>query len=284
MSPKLKVILSMIIWGSIGVFVKHINLPSMELAFLRALIASIVLGFVFPRFKTKSDSTNMKRNILLLVISGFAIGLNWVLLFNAYNYTTVSNATLSYYFAPVFVILMSPVILRERLTKSKILSSAAAMAGLFLIVNAQSQGGTASLNHTKGIAFGLMAAALYAGVVLLNKYIKGVSGYLATLIQMAASTLVLLPFVIYRNNIHLESSSTVLLILILGVVHTGFAYLLYFSGIKDIKAQSAAILSYIDPITAVIFGTVLLGEPLSLLQIVGGALILGSTLWGERTS
>jgi RarD protein len=282
MSPMLKIIISMVIWGSIGVFVKNINHPSMELAFLRAVIASLFLALMAPRFKEKSDSKNLKRNIALLILSGTAIGFNWILLFNAYNYTTVSNATLSYYFAPVFVILLSPIVLKERLTLFKILSSLGAMLGLFLIANSQASSPGAEVNHLKGIGFGIAAAGLYASVVLLNKYIKGVSGYTATLVQMTTSALVLLPFIIFRGNQNIGSLRSAGLILIQCIVHTGIAYLLYFSGIKGIEAQRAALLSYIDPITAVIFGTVFLSEPLGPTQIIGGVLILGSTLLGER--
>ncbi|TDT63293.1 DMT family transporter [Fonticella tunisiensis] len=278
----IKIIISMVIWGSIGIFVKNINLPSVELAFLRAVIASTVLALVYPMFKSQRDSENLKENILLLILSGGAIGANWILLFKAYNYTTISNATLSYYFAPVFVILLSPVVFKEKLTKSRLIAAAGAMIGLFLIVNNQSQASVSSPNHLKGIAFGLMAAGLYGSVVLLNKYIKGISGYMMTLIQISTSALVLLPFIIYRSALTITNLKNLLLIAVLGIVHTGLAYLLYFSGIKELEVQRAAILSYIDPIAAIIFGTIFLAEPLNLYQIIGGFLILGSTFIGER--
>lgn len=277
-----KIIISMIIWGSIGIFVKNINLPSVELAFLRAVIASAVLALVYPMFKSQRDSENLKENILFLILSGGAIGANWILLFKAYNYTTISNATLSYYFAPVFVILLSPVVFKEKLTKSRLIAAAGAMIGLFLIVNNQSQSSASSTNHLKGIAFGLMAAGLYGSVVLLNKYIKGISGYMMTLIQISTSAIVLLPFIIYRSTLTITNLKNLLLIAVLGVVHTGLAYLLYFSGIKGLEVQRAAILSYIDPIAAIIFGRIFLAEPLNLYQMIGGFLILGSTFIGER--
>jgi len=283
-----KVIIAMIIWGSIGLFVKNIDLPSMEIAFLRAIIASFILILSMPLVKRSRKNNTLsvelpsKKDILLLILSGAAMGLNWVLLFQAYKFTTISNATLSYYFAPMFVILFSPLILKEKLTLKKILGAFGAMVGLFIILNNQSTSSAISYDHIKGVTFGLSAAFLYASVILLNKYIKGFSGYQRTVVQICISALVLLPLIISRNNIHIESSTTLILVLIVGVIHTGLAYLLYFSSIKDLKAHTAALLSYIDPISAIVFGTIFLKEPITIWHFVGGALILLSTFISDK--
>jgi drug/metabolite transporter (DMT)-like permease len=281
MKSILQIVIAMVIWGSVGIFVKFIDMPSLEIAFLRAVIASGFLALAGIWLKRKDKSSYSKRNLLLLIGSGAAIGLNWVLLFQAYKYTTVSNATLSYYFAPVFVILLSPVVLKEKITPLKIFSAVGAMAGLFLILSNQSNSVGGQFNHVKGMMFGLSAAVLYASVVLLNKYIKDFSGYEMTLIQMSTASIVLLPFIIARGNLHIGGLSTALLVLVVGIVHTGIAYLIYFSAIKNVRAQSAAILSYIDPVSAIIFGTLILAEPVNGMQILGGLLILGSTFIGE---
>lgn len=282
MKSTIQIIISMIIWGSLGIFVKYIAMPSLEIAFLRAVVAAgflLIIG-IFNRKKNKSIYSGKK--ILLLAASGAAIGLNWVLLFQAYKYTTISNATLSYYFAPVFIILLSPVVLKEKLTPVKLLSVFGALAGLFLILSNQSQSSVGQYNHMLGMSFGILAAVLYAGVVLLNKYIKGLSGFDMTFIQITTAALILLPFIISRGQLHFEGINTLLLVLIIGIVHTGIAYLIYFSAIKNIKAQSAAILSYIDPVSAILLGTIILGEPVNIIQLLGGLLILGSTFIGER--
>lgn len=282
MSPMIKIIVSMVIWGSIGIFVNFIKIPSMELAFLRAVIAALVLGIASPLLSSKEDGKHIRRNLPILIFSGVAIGVNWIFLFTAYKYTTIANATLSYYFAPVFIVLLSPFIFKERLTKIKIASLAASMLGLFLILSNQSNVSASSSDHIKGIFFGIMAASLYAGVVILNKFVKGLSGYMMTLIQISAAALVLLPFVVYRSQISFSGIREIILVIIVGIVHTGLAYVLYFSAIKDVKVQTAAILSYIDPITAVMFGTIFLIQPINLYQIIGGILILGATFAGNR--
>ncbi|MBU3110256.1 DMT family transporter [Clostridium lacusfryxellense] len=283
MKNKIKIISSMFIFGSIGIFVKNINLPSIEIAFLRALIGSLFLLCAGFMMKHKLSIKLIKENILILTLSGVALGLNWILLFQAYKYTTVSNSTLSYYFAPIFVIMLAPVILKEKLTLIKILCVIVAMSGLFLIVSVGGDNITDSSNHLLGITYGLCAAVLYASIILMNKFIKDLSGFESTLIQLAIATLVLLPIIIYRGNIHVSKISSVawIFILIVGVLHTGISYLMYFSSIQELKGQSIAILSYIDPISAVILASIFLGETITLIKIIGGVLILGSTFLSE---
>lgn len=284
MNAKLKMIISLLIFGSIGVFVKNIDLPSTAIALLRGIIGSIFLICAGLLIHQKISLKLIKENLLILIVSGVGLGLNWVLFFQAFKYTTVPNATLSYYFAPVFVMILSPFILKEKLTPIKIFCIIMAMAGLLLIVNVGGPSIDGSYNHIKGILFGLAAASAYATVVLMNKFIKNLSGFETTLAQLAVASVVLMLSVLYENNLNLAGigTKTWLFILVLGVIHTGVGFLLYFSSMKELNAQSIAILSYIDPISAVIIAAVLLGETMTPIQILGGVLILGATFLSER--
>lgn len=279
----LKIMVAMLIFGSIGVFVKSIGLSSMEIAFLRAIIGSIFLIFISFFMRQRLSVKDIKANMLLLIFSGAAIGSNWILLFQSYKYTTISNATLSYYFAPIFVILLAPFILKEKLTLVKVLSAIMAMIGLAFILNMENMS-DGTYDHLKGILYGLSAAVLYASVVLMNKFMKNLTGLETTLIQLMIAGIVLLPSLIIKNSLDWTrvTYKSWVLILVLGIVHTGIAYYLYFSSIKDLKGQSIAILSYIDPISAVIIASIILGENISFMQIIGGILILGSTFMSEK--
>lgn len=274
----------MLIFGSIGVFVKNINLPSAELAFFRAIIGSLFLVCACFFKSEKISFMKIKKNLLLLIISGIALGLNWIFLFQAYKYTTIPNATLSYYFAPMFVIILSPLVLKEKLTFAKIGCIIMALVGLFLILNMGNNTTTVFYNHLKGIMYGLLGAVLYASVVLMNKFIKNLSGFETTLIQLVMSAVVLLLSILYNNNLNIAviSRKAWIFILVVGIVHTGIAYLLYFTSIKKLSGQSIAILSYIDPISAVLISSIFLGETMTLMQMAGGILILGSTFLSER--
>lgn len=283
MKSKLQIALAMITWGSLGLFVKNIDMPSMEIAFFRAIIASLILFSVGLFNKELDIKKYSKQNLILLIGSGIAMGINWVLLFQAYKFTTIANATLSYYLAPIFVVLAAPFILKEKLSLKKILSALGALIGLFIILKIQPASDKISLNNSLGIIYGLAAALLYSTVIFLNKSVKGLSGYDRTIIQLIASGVVLVPFIIVRQSIHFSSTSSLVFALILGIVHTALAYLLYFGGIKDTPVHSAAILSYIDPISALIFGALFLGETMSLIQGMGGALILLSTFFAGES-
>lgn len=284
LSARAGLCLSMAVFGTIALFTRAIPLSSGELALLRAVMAACFVS-IYMRAKGQRISLAAIRPALpLLLLSGVAMGFNWILLFEAYRYTTVSNATLSYYFAPVIVTAVSSLLFREKMSKLQLLCFIMSTLGLALIVGVHDL--AASGTHITGILFGLGAACLYATVILLNKRIKTVSGLERTLVQFIAAILVLTPYVLTTSGIHLDALnlSGALCLLVLGLVHTGMAYCIYFSSLKDLSGQEAAILSYIDPLVAVLISVLALGEAMTPAQAVGGALILGFTLLNERVS
>lgn len=210
------------------------------------------------------------------------MGINWILLFEAYKYTTISAATLSYYFAPVIVMLVCPILFSEKMTKKQILCFVMSTAGLVLIIGFDGIGKTGT--DFIGILFGLGAAVFYATVVLLNKFIKNVAGIQRTLLQFLAAILILLPYVAATGTSGIAKLDPlgVVCLLTVGLIHTGVTYCMYFSALKELKGQEAAILSYIDPLVAVFMSVFILGESIKWLQLLGGALILGFTLWNEK--
>ena len=274
--------LSMAIFGTIGLFVRAIPLPSSEVAMCRAVLATVAIGLYLLITGQKIRFEGMRRELILLVLSGIAMGFNWILLFEAYKYTTVSVATLSYYAAPVIITFVSATLFREKLTKRGILCFVMSTLGILLITVS---GGGMSGNGTNhiGIMFGLGAAVLYATVVLLNKFIKNVGGIQRTFLQFVAAAVTLLPYVLLTGGIHLAELDARgwIFLLIVGLLHTGVAYCMYFSSLQYVPGQEAAVLSYIDPLVAVILSVTVLHEGMSLLQVVGGAMILGFTLLNE---
>ncbi len=285
MKSKIQFLLSMIIFGTIGVFVRYIDLSSSEIALLRGLIGSLFLMTVMFMMKKKISWVLVKVNALVLLLSSIALGGNWIFLFQAYKHTTISNAALSYYFAPVFVLILSPLVLKEKLSTKKIICIGVAMLGMLLIVG---NGGlsTSGLDDLIGIGYGLMAAVFYASLMLFNKFIKNMDGLETTLIQLGTATLLLIPYVFFTEGFGIleVSSSSIPFILILGIVHTGIGFLLFFSGMQKLKGQSIAALSYVDPITSLVISAVILQEQMTFVQMLGGALLLGSTFVSENKS
>lgn len=272
---------SMVIFGTLGLFTRHIALSSGALALCRAVLAALLVGVRLAVTRQLPDPRAIRKELPLLLLSGAAMGINWILLFQAYRYTTISAATLSYYFAPVLVTLACPVLFRERLTRRQVLCFVMSTLGLVLLTGVGDL--SAGSGHLLGIAFGLGAAAFYAAVMLLNKFIRNVTGLHRTLVQFLAAILVLTPYVACTGGVQLGALDGPgwLCLLVVGLVHTGVTYCLYFSSLKELRGQEAAMLSYIDPLVAVLVSVLVLGESITPVQLAGGALILGFTLWNE---
>lgn len=282
MNPRLMLIASMAIFGTLGLFVRNIPISSGELALYRAVLAALLIAVFLLVTKQKIPFANIKKEVPLLLSSGVAMGINWILLFEAYKYTTVSVATLSYYFAPVIVTIVCPVFFKEKLTGKQIICFVMSTLGLVLITGI---GDVSGGSDFIGILFGLGAAVFYATVILLNKFIKNVEGIHRTFLQFLSAIVILIPYVIITSGVTLGNLGGVgwMNLLIVGLVHTGMTYCMYFSSLKELPGQKAAILSYIDPLIAVLVSVTILGETMTWWQVIGGILILGFTLWNEMT-
>lgn len=282
MNPRLMLIASMTIFGTLGPFVRNIPVSSGELALYRAVLAALLIAVFLIATRQKIPFANIKKEVPLLLASGVAMGINWILLFEAYKYTTVSVATLSYYFAPVIVTVVCPVLFHEKLTGKQILCFLMSTLGLVMITGIGDIGGG---NDFIGILFGLGAAVFYATVILLNKFIKNVEGIHRTFLQFLSAIIILIPYVVFTSGVTLGNLNGIgwVNLLVVGLVHTGVTYYMYFSSLKELPGQKAAILSYIDPLVAVLISVAILGETMTFWQMIGGVLILGFTLWNEIT-
>lgn len=279
----IKLSLAMLIFGSIGVFCRYIPLSSAWMACVRGIIGTVFLFVVVALSKKHVDKKAVKKNLLLLLISGAAIGINWILLFEAYRYTTVAIATLCYYMAPVIVILLAPILLKEKMTLKKSVCAVVAIVGMLLVSGIFNGGATAG-GGGKGILFGLGAACFYATAMLTNKFIKEISAYDKTIMQLGVAAAVVLPYSLLTSGVQEFATLTVpqiLLLLAVGIVHTGIAYWLYFGSMEFLSGQTVAVYSYIDPAFAVVLSVAVLGENPGVLGVFGAVLILGSTLFSE---
>jgi len=276
---KMKLVIAMLIVGSIGIFVHFIAMPSAVVAAARAFIGTLFLLLTIISKRTAIQWKFVKQNAIYLIISGAAIGFNWIFLFEAYQYTTVAVATLCYYMAPAFVILLAPFVLKEKLTPLNILCTFFALLGAVLISGVLGDSGA----NLTGVFYGLLAAVLYASIMILNKKMKGLSGLELTFFQLTVATFVMLPYVLMTEDLVnlLWTRQAMSLLLIVGILHTGLVYQLFFSAMNQLPAQTSSLLSYIDPITAIFLSAWLLQENLSPIQFIGTVLILGSALVNE---
>ena len=273
---------SMLAFGSIGIFRRMIPLPSALIAFFRGVIGCLFLLAVVLLRKKKNARITERKTIARLILTGALIGINWVLLFESYRFTSVSIATLCYYMEPTFLVVFSALIFRERLKARKWICTIIALIGMVLISGIL-ESGIPGEGELKGIVLGLGAACFYATVVILNKSIRGVDPFRKTVIQLAAASVVLIPYLLLTREYAGNSwtPTAVLLLLLIGVVHTGLCYTMYFGSMDGVKTQTLALFSYIDPVTALILSAIILKERLSVLAVIGAVLILGSALYSE---
>lgn len=275
------IISSMLIFGTIGIFRRYIPISSGLLAFSRGLLGGMfLLLFVLARGRKLGHIERKK--LLLLAVTGAVMGMNWICLFEAYNYTAVSTATMCYYMQPTIVILLSPLVFREKITLKKLLCAIAAVVGM-VFVSGMMEGEGVQAQDVKGILYGLAAAALYASVVIMNKKVQVDDDYEKTIIQLISAAVILIPYLLLTENwsdISLNTSAIVMVIIV-GIVHTAVAYALYFGSMRGLKAQSVAVLSYIDPVFALLLSAIVLGEKLSAFGIFGAVLVIGSAVISE---
>ena len=276
---RIQLIACMVCFGTISIFVKGIALSPTEIGLYRAAIACAVL-FVYLAATGRMKTLRMRPGTFaLLFLSGAAMGFNWIFLFTAYRYTTVALSTLAYYFSPTLVVLFSLILFREPLTLRQILCFLGSTAGLVLIVGLRGGGSS----DGTGLMFGLLAALLYTVVVLCNKKAGDIDGISRTWVQLAAATAVLIPYVALTGGFHIGALDLRGWgnLLVIGVGFTGILYTVYFSAISVLPGQHAAVLSYLDPAVAVLVSVFFLREPITALQLLGGAMILVFAMLNE---
>lgn len=281
---KLKLLAAMGIFGTIGILVKYIPLSSAAIALFRGVTGVIFLSLVMLLTRKAPDWAAIRKNLLLLCLSGGAIGFNWIALFESYRYTTVATATVCYYLAPAILLLASP-LLGQKLTGKKLLCIGVSLVGM-IFVSGVTSGPLPTISEAKGILLGVAAAILYASVMFMNQKLSPIGAYDKTVLQLGAAAIVIAPYLLITLGFTFPALTGVQWILLatVGIVHTGIAYALYFGSMKDLKAEVIAIFSYLDPVIAIMLSALVLGEPMTAPNIIGTVLILGSALYSELPS
>ncbi|MBE5961286.1 MAG: EamA family transporter [Lachnospiraceae bacterium] len=275
----IKHILSLLLFGMNGIVAARISLSSYEIVLFRTLIGSLFLAAIFVLTKQKVKIRDNRRDLVCLLLSGVAMGASWMFLYEAYQQVGVSIATLIYYCGPIFVMLLSVVLFREKITWKGAAGFITVLAGVVLINGTAVWGGSIKW----GIFCGVMSAATYAVMVIANKKTKSITGLTNSMLQLFFAFLTVALFVGCKQGLHLEVAKEEWFpILVLGLINTGFGCYLYFSSIGDLPVQTVALCGYMEPLSAVIFSAILLKERMSAVQIVGAVLILGGALTGQQ--
>lgn len=278
MKHYIKYFMALLLFGFNGIVASHITLTSYEIVYLRTFIGSLLLIALFKITGGKFHIKQYKKDSLFILLSGIAMGTSWMFLYEAYQQIGVSFSSLLYYCGPVIVMILSPIIFRERLTLFKVVGFAIVLVGIFFVNGkAMLYGGS----HW-GLICGLMSAIMYSAMVICNKQSKNIVGMENSTIQLTISFLTVAIFTILRQGILVQIvPNEIPWILFLGLVNTGLGCYLYFSPLDKLPVQTVAVCGYIEPLSAVVFSTILLNERMTFLQIVGAICIIGGAMIGE---
>lgn len=272
----LKFILSLLIFGTNGTIAHSIHLSSYEIIFFRTLIGGSVLLLLLFSLKVPFHFKENKKDLYYITLSGASMGISWTFLFEAYDKLGVSIAALFYACGPVIIMLLSPFLFKEKITKEKLVGFSAVFLGILMVNGASSFEG---LSNPKGILAGALSAIFYATMVIFNKKAKNISGIQNTSLLLVVSFIIISLFILVRQGAHISvMPSDWFPILVLGLVNTALACYLYFSPMGQLPVQSVAVLGYLEPLTAIVFSVIFLGEIMTPMQIIGGTLILSGAM------
>lgn len=272
-----KYLCALLLFGLNGIVASRIALSSYEIVFLRTMIGSVLLIVLFFINRNKFTFRKHPRDFLYILLSGFAMGASWMLLYEAYKQIGVSLASLLYYCGPVIVMILSPVIFKEKLTLPKLLGFFIVIMGIIFV-----NGNIGKGNNIRGLCCGGLSAVMYFFMVTLNKQSRCIAGMENALIQLVASFLFVAVFVgINEHFVFMVPAGDWKWILLLGAVNTGIGCYLYFSSISKLPVQTVAIFGYLELLSAVIFAAFILGERMTMIQLIGAVLIIGGALFGE---
>ncbi len=279
-NAKFMMVLSCIIFGTIGVFTQYIDLPASIILIGRGIIGCSFLTVLIYLLGSKIYKDDIYSNMFTLICSGVCLGMNWLLLFEAYKTIEVSLAVVCYYMTPALVILSAPFIFHVKLTKMNLVCALMALFGLLLVSGILTNGIGMNMH---GILCGISAAFFYTGLIIFNKFLKSISSYDRTLVQLAIGTIIVTVYSLFTVDFSTVEFTTtsIIFVIIIGLVHTALAFLLYFGSLAYMDASSAAVICYIEPFLALILSVVLLHEDLGLIGWIGAAIVLGSTFMPE---
>lgn len=276
-SAMIKLTISMAIFGSIGFFTINTGIPAVELVFVRCICATLFLSgmwYLTGGHKTEKWSKN---EILRTLLCGVFLVLNWVFLFKAFEVMSISIAISIYNLAPIFVLILGTLFLRERLTFSGILATAICFVGSIFIVGIENfQSIDQFLNS--GFIWALLSAICYALTMFTSKTIQNQSPYATTYLQTIVGIIMLLPFCNFEVFTDLTTSNW-LYILGTGIIHTGFVYYLFFDSIRNLSTIVVSVLVFVDPVVAILLDSILLDFRPTIIQTFGIILIFAGIIY-----
>lgn len=276
-SAIIKLTVSMALFGSIGFFTVHTGVPATELVFVRCICATLFLGGMWLITGGHKSEVWDKKEILQTIICGVFIVLNWVFLFKAFEEMSISIAISIYNLAPIFVLILGAIFLKEKMTIQALVATITCFIGSIFIIGLQNFVSFSEFMQS-GFVWALLSAVFYALTMLTSKTITKLSSYALTYIQTTVGIVMLLPFIDFALFDGLTSTNW-FYILGTGFIHTGFVYYLFFDSIRSLSTILVSVLVFVDPVVAILLDMLLLDFMPSIVQTMGILLIFGGIFY-----
>ena len=281
---KLSYVFALFLYGTMGVVLNYINLPIEFVALIRGVVGSLFLLILTLITRGRLDTRSIKKNFKYLLLSGMSLGINWVCLFGAFRVSTVSISILIDYMAPIFMIIVSPLLFKEHLNPKKLICVFIAFIGLIMVSGVM--GSDIAMINVRGLLLAAGAGLGFMGLIIFNKFMGEISVYDKAVVQISIAALTIVPFAIkvgFETSVVWDLKS-IFLSFMMGLVSTGIAYYFYFYGISGLSVQTVAVVGYVEPVVTVLASVIFLKESMSMLAIVGAVLIIGAAVSSELMS
>ncbi|MBW9157805.1 DMT family transporter [Clostridium sp. FP2] len=270
--------ISVFLFGLSGLFGKLLSLPSMIIVFGRVFFSSIFLLLIMLYLK-KDIKLKQHKHYFYLVIMGVILAIHWSTFFISIQVSTVAIGLLTFSTFPVFVTFLEPYFFKEKFKLSDIVIAIITFLGVVLVIPKFELGN----NLTQGVLWGIVSGFTYAILSMLNrKYVKDYSSSVIAFYEQLVATIVLIPFLFLQKPVF--QPKDILLLILLGTVFTGISHSLFINGLKNIKTQTAGIISSLEPVYGITFAIFLLGEIPTLREVLGGIIILGTVFYSTIKS
>ena len=274
----LRYLFALTLYGTIGLFLHFIVYSSEFVVLCRGVFGSLFIFTALMLRKEKIDVDAIKKNLLTMIISGICLGFNWVCLFEGYRYG-MAVASLCNYMAPIIVVVITAVFYKERINVKQVMCVIVAFTGMILLTGIFE---AEDITDLRSAIYGSLAALGFVVLVLCNRRLKDIKALEKTLIQLIFSAIIVFPYVYFNSGFPKQFDLlSVIFVMILGFVHTGLAYIFYFTSIETLPAHSLAVLGCLEPVMNLLIGGLIFREKISLAGIIGAALILLASVGNE---
>lgn len=273
-----KIHVAVLLFGLTGLFGKSVDIPARYITLGRVFFATFSMGIYFLMRK-KSVRLANRADYLAISLLGALLAFHWTAFYTSVQVSTVAIALLTFSAYPIFVTFLEPLMFRERLRKTDALFALVMFMGVLLIVPAFDIGN----DLTVGLLWGMGGSVSFAVMSLLNRrFASRYDGSVVAFYEQGVAALVLLPMLLfYRPAVSAKDWG---LLVLLGVLFTGVAHSLFIGGMKDVRAQTAGIIASLETVYGIISAALLFGEVPSLLELTGGAIILGTAVCSTLSS